>query len=114
LPHAKRTTEAVSADQRVERRWGARLPVDLPVRLALPKGRIEDGRLRNLSISGALIECVAELPTFTPLRVEIQVDASTAIHLGARVVRAEHPCLGVEWRDVPPQALTNLLSRHSA
>ncbi|HET9862602.1 MAG TPA: PilZ domain-containing protein [Steroidobacteraceae bacterium] len=101
---------------RAERRWGPRMPVDLPVRLALPQGRVEDGRMRNLSISGALIECAAELPAFTTLRVEIFITAnqSPGIQLGARVVRAEHPRLGVEWRDVPPQALADLLKDGSA
>jgi hypothetical protein len=98
---------------RPERRWGQRMPVDLPVRLALPRGRIEDGRMRNLSISGALIECAAELPMFTTLRVELIIHPQ-AIQLGARVVRAEHPRLGVEWRDVPPQALADLLKTDGA
>jgi hypothetical protein len=102
----------VNTQVRSERRWGPRIQVDLPVRLALPQGRSETGRMRNLSMSGALIECSAELPTFTTMRVEILADASALtgkIELGARVVRAEHPCLGIEWREFQPQALADLL-----
>jgi len=105
-----------STQARTERRWGPRIQVDLPVRLSLDAGRVETGRMRNLSISGALIECAAELPTFTPLRVEV-LGASETIHerieLGARVVRAEHPCLGIEWREFEPQALVDLIKASS-
>ncbi len=105
-----------STQARTERRWGPRIQVDLPVRLSLSAGRVETGRMRNLSISGALIECAAELPPFTPLRVEV-LATSDVIHerieLGARVVRAEHPCLGVEWREFEPQALVDLIKASS-
>jgi hypothetical protein len=94
-----------------ERRWGMRIDLDLPVRLELMDGSKTSGRLRNASISGALIECALELPTFTSFRVLIPALAGdphpSLIH--ARVVRAEHPRLGVEWRDVAPQPLVNLL-----
>jgi hypothetical protein len=102
----------VNAQTRNERRWGPRIQVDLPVRLTLSQGRSESGRLRNISMSGALIECAAELPTFTTMRVEILAGAELPpgkIELGARVVRAEHPCLGIEWREFQPQALADLL-----
>jgi hypothetical protein len=90
--------------------------VDLPVRLTLPQGRSETGRMRNVSMSGAMIECSAELPAFTTMRVEILAGAEVLpakIELGARVVRAEHPCLGIEWRDFQPQALADLLKASS-
>jgi hypothetical protein len=68
--------------------------------------------MRNASMSGALIECVLELPAFTQVRVEIlagEVAVPESIRLPARVVRAEHPRFGVEWRDLVPQAYANLL-----
>jgi len=84
--------------------------------MQLPQGRSETGRMRNVSMSGAMIECSAELPTFTTMRVEILAGAEVVpakIELGARVVRAEHPCLGVEWREFQPQALADLLKASS-
>jgi PilZ domain-containing protein len=98
--------------QHAERRWGARIEVDLPVRLELSQGRKVAARMRNASVSGALIECPLELPVFTPLRVEIPESPQLAhgtIVLAARVVRAETPCLGVEWRGDAAQVLENLL-----
>ena len=95
-----------------ERRWGPRIEVDVPIRLELRDGRSTAARLRNVSVSGALIECAEEMPTFTTLRVEIPVSARipAPIQLGARVVRAEHPYLGVEWRDLAPETFVSLLS----
>jgi hypothetical protein len=107
---------SVNTQARAERRWGPRIQVDLPVRLTLSQGRSETGRMRNVSMSGALIECTAELPTFTTMRVEILATAEELkgkIELGARVVRAEHPCLGIEWREFQPQALADLLKASS-
>jgi hypothetical protein len=94
-----------------DRRWGPRVDVDLPIRLELRDGRTTAARLRNVSVSGALIECAEELPTFTTLRVEIPISARVPepIQLGARVVRAEHPYLGVEWRDLAPDTFVSLL-----
>src|SRR3954462_6479413 len=94
-----------------DRRWGPRVDVDLPIRLELRDGRITGARLRNVSVSGALIECAEELPTFTTLRVIIPASARIAepVQLGARVVRAEHPYLGVEWRDFAPDSFIGLL-----
>ena len=105
--------QAPSQTGRSERRWGLRIEVDFPVRLELARGRSAPGRMRNASISGALIECAVELPAFTQLKVEILVTADGVtgpIQLPARVVRAEHPRLGVEWRDLAPQAYTILLN----
>ena len=118
IAHCRELDEysVVNTQARAERRWGPRIQVDLPVRLTLPQGRSETGRLRNVSMSGAMIECAAELPTFTTMRVEILAGAETLpakIELGARVVRAEHPCLGIEWRDFQPQALADLLKASS-
>jgi len=104
-------THSSSARAGAERRWGMRIDLDLPVRLELVDGSNASGRLRNASISGALIECALELPTFTSFRVLIPAIAGDPhpILINARVVRAEHPRLGVEWRDVAPQPLVNLL-----
>ena len=87
-----------------ERRWKSRVEVDLAIRLELRDGRSTPARLRNISISGALIECAEELPAFTTLRVEIPRSGRVreSVQLGARVLRAEHPYLGVEWRDLAP------------
>jgi hypothetical protein len=100
-----------SAQQRAERRWGARVEIDLAIHIEFAREQSAPARLRNVSKSGALIECTVELPVFTPLRVKIPTMADrivAPIWLNARVVRAEHPHLGVEWRDFEPQSLAVL------
>ena len=110
----RRELELSTGKPASDRRWGARVEVDLPVRLELSRGRSATGRMRNASVSGALIECALELPAFTQLRVEILAGA------GACRSRSSSPpawcapstrCLGVEWRDVAPQALTSSCCR---
>jgi hypothetical protein len=106
------SSQPTTQSNRTERRWGPRIEVDFPVRLELARGRSTPGRMRNASISGALIECSLELPAFTQLRVEILVAADglrEPIMIPARVVRAEHPRFGVEWRDLAPEAYATLL-----
>lgn len=106
------TSSDIGTPGREERRWGPRIEVDFPVRLELARGRSAPARMRNASISGALIECSVELPAFSQVRVEILVEAAGLagpIQLPARVVRAEHPRFGVEWRDLAPQAYAYLL-----
>src|SRR5438045_1765395 len=105
-------TLSSQSQKRSERRWGARIEVDIPVRLELAQGRSISGRMRNASVSGALIECSQELPVFTPLRIQIPAVPARVpapIQLAARVVRAEHPQFGVEWREFEPSALAGLL-----
>jgi len=99
--------------KRAERRLGVRLEVDLPVKLEVPPGRAAAARMRNASVSGALIECAEEVPVFTPLRVQIQpLDRSREpLQLTARVVRSEHPWLGIEWREFEPQPIAELLEQ---
>jgi hypothetical protein len=100
-----------SAQQRAERRWGARVEIDLAIHIEFAREQSAPARLRNVSKSGALIECTVELPVFTPLRVKIPTMADrivAPIWLNARVVRAEHPHLGVEWRDFEPDSLVAL------
>ena len=100
-----------TAQQRADRRWGARVEIDLAIQIEFAREQSAPARLRNVSKSGALIECTVELPVFTPLRVKIPTLADrivAPIWLNARVVRAEHPHLGVEWRDFEPQALAAL------
>jgi hypothetical protein len=105
-----RSEQSPTGTQDSERRWGPRVEVDLAVTLELRDGRSTPARMRNASVSGALLECSMELPTFTTLRVAIPAGRlPQPLQLGARVVRAEHPYLGVEWRDLAPDALVNLL-----
>ncbi len=100
----------------MEHRWGTRVELDHPVEIEFAGERYE-GRLRNASISGALIATNATPP---PLG-EIQVSLTAFIHgephsltLGARVVRRAQGCVGVEWSDMASRPIVALLRGASA
>jgi hypothetical protein len=107
------TMEARPAGRKniMECRWGSRVYLDLPVQLALGRESVE-GRLRNASISGALITTAAELPLFTTLdvRVAVRLDGElSAVDLPALVVRTADASIGVEWRDMGSRQVLALL-----
>lgn len=100
----------------MEHRWGTRVELDHPVDIEFG-GERHEGRLRNASISGALIATNAMPP---PLG-EIAVSLTAYIHgeardlkLGARVVRRAPGCLGVEWNDMASRPIVGLLREAAA
>ena len=77
------------------------------MRLSLDAGRVETGRMRNLSISGALIETALELPVFSNLVVSVP----TLGDLAASIVRCAPGRFAVEWRDMACPSIVALLER---
>jgi hypothetical protein len=99
-----------------EHRWGQRVTLELPVRLSVDGRAPGRGVLRNLSVSGALVETALELPVFTNLTVLLpavcEVAPGTA-GLAASVVRAAPGGFAVEWRDMACAPILELLERIS-
>ena len=96
----------------MEHRWGERLQLDSPARLLLQDGRNIEARVRNASISGALIETGTPLPPYTMLSVMLMCGKGyrrRTIELPACVVRIARGCIGVEWRDMAVPTLVALL-----
>lgn len=95
----------------MEHRWGARVDLDLPVRLELGGELLGHGRLRNASISGALVVTASKLPVLAALDVVVTRAAvpEGRIALPACVVRRAGGVIGVEWRDMACDALLALL-----
>jgi PilZ domain len=105
-------TDSLQAPKRMEHRWGQRVPFDCDVRLLLQDGTSVEGQIRNASISGALIDTVAGLPSYTTLSVVLlsgQGSRRRTIELPACVVRISRGCIGVEWRDMAVPTLLALL-----
>ena len=94
-----------------EIRFGGRIPLAVPVELTSGDTRRAAGTLRDLSISGALIETDLELPVFTNLVVTLPTLAGESMprQLVACVVRQAPAGVGVEWRDMACPTLMNLL-----
>lgn len=104
-------TAAATRAAFMEHRWGARVPLDLPVRLELAGELLGYGRLRNASISGALVITAAKLPVLAALDVVVTSPAAPEgrILLPACVVRRAGGAIGVEWRDMACDSLVALL-----
>ncbi len=98
----------------MEHRWGQRVTLEVPVRLYFDDAALGRGLLRNVSISGALIETSLELPVFSNLVVAMAEigAAKLQIHeLAATVVRRLPAGLAVEWRDMACPAVVALMER---
>jgi len=94
----------------MEHRWGARVPLDLPVLLRWSDAPRIAGRLRNASVSGGLIELDEHIAVCAAIDVEIAAGPrGRKLDLPACVVRAGLGYIAVEWRDMGEPALVELL-----
>ena len=94
-----------------EHRWGERIRVDMPVEV-LEEGRNSaDGSLKNLSLSGALLESNLDLRLCALIGVRIKQSASTADScvVKARVSRKPAHGIGIEWCEFAPASVRELL-----
>jgi hypothetical protein len=103
--HAIKSTERHSDP--MEHRWGQRVRLEVPVRLAVAGRAFGRGLLRNASISGALIESALELPIFSNLVVSIP----SVGDLAASIVRCGPGMFAIEWRDMACPSIVALLER---
>lgn len=100
----------------MNRRWGNRITVDLPVRVRHPLAAAErtahngTGRLINVSLDGALIGGPSQL---TPeARVQISLEGAVGTvpspsYIEAYIVRNTAAAFAVQWEEfAPPQIVT--------
>ncbi|MGC2033304.1 MAG: hypothetical protein WA642_25030 [Steroidobacteraceae bacterium] len=74
----------------MEHRWGERVQVDFPVRLTAHRFSVSDGRLTDLSVSGALVEAELEARALSRVRVAIDLPLwPKHIAVGRSVCRAQ-------------------------
>jgi hypothetical protein len=101
----------------MEHRWGVRVDLDCTARLMLHDGPVGDGRLRNASISGALISTPVRLAPLTPLTVVLVTGRGArrrTLELPACVARIDREGIAVEWRDMAVPTLVELLREAGA
>jgi hypothetical protein len=94
-----------------EHRWGERVRVDIPVRV-LGIGRdAENCRLKNLSLSGALVMSDQDLvlPLLIDVCIERPFQMALACVVKARVSRKVTHGVGIEWCDFSPPIVRDLL-----
>jgi hypothetical protein len=92
-------------------RWGRRISVNIPVQVAAHASPEIHGHLKNLSLSGALIEADHELRLHAYIEVSIELAGAgrSAIPVMARVTRKNKDAVGVEWCEFAPSVVKNLL-----
>jgi hypothetical protein len=92
-------------------RWGQRIAVDIPVQVAASSLPTIHGHLKNLSLSGALMESDHELPQHAYIAISVKLpemgDGATTVM--ARVVRQLKDAVGVEWCEFAPATVRDLL-----
>jgi hypothetical protein len=95
----------------MEHRWGDRVQVDLPIHLAVHTQSRIVGRIKNLSLSGALIRTDLELRMRSLIRVFIAVPLRLPHEaiIQAHVVRVLNGDAGIEWSEFAPSAVKELL-----
>lgn len=93
----------------MEHRWGQRRAADIPVRLSCQNYGAGEGRITDLSLSGARIRTELELPPLALVTVIIEPGDwpgkswchAPGSRLFACVVRCAPRELGVEWTHTP-------------
>jgi hypothetical protein len=111
-------------ENRVEHRWGDRIPVSVPVHVTAPAVAGIDACLENLSLSGALINAGCDLRLHMVIEVHIALPATSQRTDGvvkAYVSRKLARGMGIEWCQFAPTIVKTLLrsasvreSAHSA
>src|SRR5579862_6038153 len=96
----------------MEHRWGERVEVDIPVQVSMPPSIVGSGRIRNISISGAWISGRFELPPLA--RALVVFDFAIAgqreqLPIACYVARVRADGIGVEWRELAPQIVSDLI-----
>jgi hypothetical protein len=98
----------------MEHRWGSRSALDTEVRLRLICGAADAGRIKNASLSGALVRTARRLPVFARVLVEFERGSTRGRErecVPAYVVRAAPDGVGLEWSEFAPPAIATLLER---
>jgi len=95
----------------LEHRWGDRVKVNIPVRVEPGDLTGANARMKNLSLSGALMTSDFDLRLNTLIEVSIALpppSTRTAV-MKAIVSRKSNGGVGIEWYDFAPNIIRDLL-----
>ena len=96
----------------MEHRWGARLPCHLNVTVTAHDRDAGIGRLRNVSMTGAFLETLIDLPLFARVMLAIIPDEAHAqfqTEMTALVARIARDGVGIEWCEPAAGSICTLL-----
>src|SRR4051812_25020505 len=92
----------------MEHRFGRRYSCGAPVQISSGSGAWGDGRLLNVSMSGAHVQTALHLPPFSLVSLTKRC-GDTTVELRASVVRQDAGGIGVEWCETPTRSICQLL-----
>ena len=92
-------------------RWSRRITVDIPVDVTADGSPTIHGRLKDLSLSGALVttDHALRLHAYIEITIKSPETGHSAVRVMARVTRHVEGGVGVEWCEFAPSAVTDLL-----
>ncbi len=96
----------------MEHRWGERMAMGIPVQITVHPLAARDGRLVNVSMSGALIQADFDARVLSRIEVRIQPPGQPPAQpmvLTAYVVRRSAGGIGVEWCEFAPREVFAML-----
>jgi hypothetical protein len=97
----------------LEHRWGARVPVNIPVHVSVSAATVSEanGCMKNLSLSGALMQsdCDLRLHALIEVRIELPPPSPRAAVVKAHVSRKFKECVAIEWCEFAPNIVKDLL-----
>ncbi|HUI61843.1 MAG TPA: PilZ domain-containing protein [Steroidobacteraceae bacterium] len=99
----------------MEHRQGSRFGVGVPVSVSGCR-RTMAGYLINISLTGAYVQTRADQPVLARIQVEVELPgpAGTRLRrLAASVVRADVNGYGIEWHNLNPRTLGEILKHFS-
>lgn len=85
--------------------------VDLPINIGCSPDPLSQGRLRDISVSGAFAYTDLRLPVLSRIRLKIDVPGRAGclgLCLPASVVRTTPSGFGLEWQDFAPELIRKL------
>lgn len=97
--------------QRMEHRWGLRRPCRAKVRISAGSGIAGTGQLRNVSMSGALLETTLPLSLFSQIGIAVLRDDGSrrSTEFTATVIRIGPGNFGLEWCQTAPGSVCRML-----
>jgi hypothetical protein len=94
----------------IDHRWGERFREDIPVQLSVQALSGIDGRLKNLSLSGALLNACFDLRVHSLIEVTLVPPTwPRPSPVKAYVTRKRHEDVGIEWCEFAHPAVKELL-----
>ena len=87
------------------------MPCRALVRISQDEHATVEGRIRDISSSGAFIETMAGIPVYARIALWVlgNESAAHAVEIPATVVRADRDGIGVEWCETPASEICGVV-----